>query len=41
MRSKVPSALSRGYDAVYIAAKLGLETVGMDISPTAIRAARL
>jgi len=29
----------RGYDAVYIASKLGLETVGMDISETAIEAA--
>jgi hypothetical protein len=41
MKLRVLSVLLRGYDAVYIAAKLGLETVGMDISPTAINAARL
>ncbi|KAH9894286.1 S-adenosyl-L-methionine-dependent methyltransferase [Cubamyces lactineus] len=29
----------RGYDAVYIAKSLGLETIGIDISPTAIKAA--
>ncbi|KZT38973.1 S-adenosyl-L-methionine-dependent methyltransferase [Sistotremastrum suecicum HHB10207 ss-3] len=30
----------RGYEAVYIAGKLGLEVVGMDISPTAVEAAK-
>jgi len=31
----------RGYDAVYIGSKLGLQTIGMDISATAIEAANL
>ncbi|KAI9001217.1 thiol methyltransferase 1 [Trametes punicea] len=38
-RALVPGC-GRGYDAIYIAASLGLETIGTDISPTAIKAAQ-
>ncbi|KAL7282129.1 hypothetical protein ACG7TL_003598 [Trametes sanguinea] len=37
-RAFVPGC-GRGYDAVYIASSLGLDTLGADISPTAIKAA--
>ena len=30
----------QGYDAIYIAKKLGLEAVGLDLSETALDAAR-
>ncbi|KAI9067587.1 thiol methyltransferase 1 [Trametes sanguinea] len=38
-RAFVPGC-GRGYDAVYIASTLGLDTLGADISPTAINAAQ-
>jgi hypothetical protein len=31
--------LNQGYDPIFIAATLGLDTLGIDISPTAIRSA--
>ncbi|KAI0663061.1 S-adenosyl-L-methionine-dependent methyltransferase [Cubamyces menziesii] len=37
-RALVPGC-GRGYDAVFVARSLGLETIGIDISPTAIEAA--
>ncbi|KAI0356619.1 S-adenosyl-L-methionine-dependent methyltransferase [Trametes cingulata] len=37
-RALVPGC-GRGYDAVYLANSLGLETIGIDVSPTAIEAA--
>ncbi|KAI0370258.1 S-adenosyl-L-methionine-dependent methyltransferase [Pilatotrama ljubarskyi] len=37
-RALVPGC-GRGYDAIYLANSLGLETTGMDISPTAVEAA--
>ncbi|KAI0676884.1 S-adenosyl-L-methionine-dependent methyltransferase [Trametes maxima] len=37
-RALVPGC-GRGYDAAYIASSLGLETLGTDISPTAIQSA--
>ncbi|KAI0650037.1 S-adenosyl-L-methionine-dependent methyltransferase [Trametes meyenii] len=37
-RALVPGC-GRGYDAAYIASSLGLETIGVDISPTAVESA--
>ncbi|KAL0949592.1 hypothetical protein HGRIS_009640 [Hohenbuehelia grisea] len=36
-RALVPGA-GRGYDAIFIASKLGLDTLALDISPTAVEA---